>query len=179
MNNVDLILVPFFEDSAREFHIRLLARKTSLNPNTVINITEKLVNDGLLLRRKDKETNRVLLKANFKSREFKLKKKFYNLKRIYDSGLIDYVEDQLSFPLVVLFGSFAKVENHLESDLDLFILADEKKKLNLKTFESKLGCEIQVFLHTKEEFKRLKKTNKELVNNFINGEILTGFLEAF
>jgi predicted nucleotidyltransferase len=178
MNNEEKILEVLFEDSYREYHIRLLAKLTKLNPNTIINITGKLEKEGLIKKTKDKDTNRVLIKSNTQNRIFILKKKFYNITKILNSGLIDYLEQELSFPTVVLFGGYAKAENHLKSDLDLFIISDVKKELNLERFEKKMGTEIQVFLNNKKDFQRMKLINKELINNVINGYVLTGYLEV-
>jgi len=178
MNNINKLLKIFYEESGREFHIRLLARLTGLNPNTVINISKKLNEQDLIIIKKDKETNKVILRANIGNKIFRLNKQKYNLEKIYKTQIIDYLNDELAYPTVVLFGSYAKAENHKNSDIDLFIISDEKKKLNLYKFEKMLRAEIQVFLHTKNEFTKLKKNSKELINNVINGYVLSGFLEV-
>lgn len=171
MNNKEKILKVLFENSQREYHIRLLAKLTGLNPNTIINLT----NDDFIFKKKDEDTNRVIIKAITDNIDFKLQKKFYNIRKIYDSGLIKFLNDELSFPTVVLFGSYAKADNHPKSDIDIFIIADEKKELSLKKFEKILQTEIQIFMHTKKE---LKKLNAELINNVINGYVMSGFLEV-
>lgn len=179
MNNESKISKLLFEKPNKEFHIRLLARETGLNPNTIINITQRMQTEGLLKKTKDKEKHLVLIKANTENRRYKLRKRVYNLEKIYDSGLVEFLENELSYPTIILFGSYAKAENHEESDIDLFIISDEKKKPDLNKYEHNLGTEIQLFIHTKQEFEKLKKTNTELLNNVLNGIILSGFLEAF
>lgn len=179
MNNKEKIMQVLFENPGKEFHIRLLARETKLNPNTIINITKHMEEEGLLIRKKDDERHLVILKAAADNRIFKLRKRMYNLEKIFSSGIVDYLEDVLSYPTIILFGSYAKAENHINSDVDLFIIAEHKKELDLSKYENKLAAEIQVFVHTKEEFKKLKKTNSELMNNVVNGIILSGFLEVF
>lgn len=178
MNNEEKILEILFENSNKEFHIRKLARLTKLNPNTIINITNKLLNKKLISKKKDEDTNRVLIKANLNN-EFKLKKQFYNIKKIINSGLIEYLNNTLAFPSIFLFGSYAKSENHKNSDIDLFIICDKIIKIDLSYFEKKLNCEIQLFIHNKEEFIKMKKDNKELLNNVLNGIKLSGYLDIF
>lgn len=178
MNNKEMILKELFDNPITEFHIRLLARKTGLNPNTIINITNELLGDNLIVKRKETETNRVIIKANFDDELFRAKKKAYNIERIIESKVLDFLNDELSHPTVVLFGSYAKAENDNRSDIDLFVIADEKKKLDLFKFEKILGAEIQIFLHTKKELNKLKEGSKELINNVINGIILTGYFEV-
>ena len=176
MNNIEKIEKIIFEDSSKEYHIRLIARLTGLNPNTVISVTDNMLD--VLTKNKDKDTNRVIIRARQGETGFKIKKKFYNIRKIYGSGLVDFLNDKLSYPTIVLFGSYAKAENRPESDIDLFIVCDEKRKLNLSDFEELLGAEIQLFIHTKEEFGKMKKQNKELVNNVINGYVMSGYLEV-
>ena len=179
MNNEEKILELLFEEPTREFHIRLLARLTNLHPNTIINITNKLVKQGFIAKYKNKDNNLVIIKPNIQNIFYKLRKQFYNINKIYQSGLIDYLNDLIGYPTIILFGSYAKSENHKESDIDLFILTEGKQKLDLKKYESKLNAEIQIFMHTNNELNNLKKNSPELINNIINGYKLSGYLEVF
>ena len=179
MDNRSKALKEIFEEHPNSLHIRLLARKTGLNQNTIVNITDKLAQEGIITKEKDKETNKVSIKGNTHNQMFLLQRKFYNIKKIYESGLIEHLNDKLHYPTIILFGSYAKAENTKNSDIDIFIICDEKIKLDLSEYYDKLGAEIQLFIHTKKEFDTLKKTNKELMNNVINGSILSGFVEAF
>ena len=54
-----------------------------------------------------------------------------------------------------------------------------KNKLDLAGFEKKLGAEVQVFLHNRNDVEKMKGKNKELLNNIINGIRLSGFFEVF
>ena len=177
MNTEEKILKILFEEPNKEFHIRNLARLTKLNPSTVSYTTEKLAKESILLREKSNDLNTVIVKADTESQKYKLKKKSYNLQKIFDSGLVTYLNTNLAYPTIILFGSYAKAENHQESDIDLFIISEEKKKPELGKYEAILKAEIQVFIHTKKEFIKLMKTNSELINNVVNGTILSGFLE--
>ena len=74
---------------------------------------------------------------------------------------------------IILFGSAAKGEDLKESDIDLFVLAEEKK-LDLQKYEKLLGRKINIL--AEESFSKL---SKELRNNIINGIILYGYLKVF
>ena len=50
---------------------------------------------------------------------------------------------------------------------------------NLLLFEKKLGHEIQLFVHSVSDIERMKDKNKELLNSFINGIVIHGYLEVF
>jgi len=178
MNNKEKILSELFENSEKEFHIRLLARMTHLNPNTISSITDKLEQEGLVKKQLDNERKIKIIRPNIESGLFKLEKKIYNLKKISNSGLIEYLNKKLGYPALFLFGSYAKGENHSDSDIDIFVVVDKKETIDLSVFEKKLKAEIQIFLHTKKEFKKLEVSNPELINNVLNGIKLAGYLEV-
>ncbi len=176
-DNKEKILKHIFAEPDKSFHIRLLARLTKLHPNTIITSTNELVKQGYITKEQNKETKLSIIKANLSSRMYKLTKQYMNVKSLYESGLIDFLNEQYAYPAIILFGSYAKAENTKKSDIDLFIISDVKKKAELSSFEVKLDAEIQLFIHTKEEFQKLKKTNPELINNVLNGVKLEGYIE--
>lgn len=176
MNNEELVLKILAETSP--LHIRKLARLSKLNPNTIINITTRLAQDKILTKTEDPDTKRILI--DFAKNERAVKKKInYTIDTIYDSGLITYLEDYFSYPTIFLFGSFAKGENHETSDIDLFIITEDKKDVDVSKYEQKLSHEVQLFIHTPKEFRELCKSSKELINNVLNGIKLSGYIEIF
>ena len=78
----------------------------------------------------------------------------------------------------MLYGSMAKGENIKQSDMDLFVLGGQKKGIDLKRFERSLGMPIPLMACSRKEFDDLKRKNRELVNNILNGISLAGFVEA-
>lgn len=178
MDNKFKVLAEFFEHPQKEFHIRQLARLTKLHPNTIISITDDFAKSGFVKKFKSREKPIVIVKADTGNLFYRLRKREYNIEKIYRSGLVSFMNAELSYPVIILFGSYAKAENHEMSDIDLFVIADEKKELNLNKFEELLNAKIQLFLHTRKEFQKLKKSSPELVNNAINGCRLEGYLEV-
>jgi len=172
------ILKFFIDNPNQQFHIREVAKLTKLAPTTVTNYLENFKKNNIL--EKKKERNHVLYRANTENKSYKDIKLYYNIKKIRDSGLIDFLEDELNHPeAIVLFGSFRKSENIPSSDIDIFILSPIKKQLDLTIFEKKNKHNIQLFIHSKKELDLMKTDNKELLNNIINGIVLNGFLEVF
>ena len=168
----------FIEDPNGWFHIREIAKLAGLSPTTATSYLEDFRKRGILLRKK--ERNNVLYKANSESYNYKDLKLYYNIKKFRDSGLINFLNEEFNYPkAIILFGSFRKAENTKESDVDLFILSPIKKEASLENFEKKLKHKIQLFVYSREEFDNLKKKNKELLNNILNGISLDGFLEVF
>lgn len=170
-SNKDKILSFFLEQSTRGFGLRELERLSGLGLPSVRNYVAELQEENLI---KPKKIQRITLYyANRECEDYKRLKICHNISNIYDSGLIDFINKELSYPTVILFGSAAKGEDTEESDTDLYIESPEKK-INLTKFEKKLG-KIQIFMHS--SIKDIK--NFHLVNNIINGIVLQGFLEVF
>ena len=170
-------ILELFLDDPRERHLREVARECTVNPMTARKYLELYTRQGLL-QENTIRGDRVF-KPDERNPQFIMEKKLWNYRKIILSGLISYLEETMEYPAIILFGSYAKGENHPKSDIDLFILTNEKKQIALVQFEKKLHAQIQVFLHTKQEFKKLRKTNPELLNNVLNGAILSGFIEVF
>lgn len=161
-------LFPFFKDNYERIHVRKYSRITGVSPPTASKILKKLNKEGILNR--EEERNIIYYYANKDS------KVFIDLLRIYwrlefkKKGLIKYLEEELINPLVILFGSFSKAEINKDSDIDLAIFTSSNKKLNFETFEKKLGRNFQVFTFN----SRSDVKNKELLNNLLNGYIISG-----
>ena len=167
----------FLEYPEKEYHVREIAKLTGISPTTASKYLEALKKKNLLTSKY--ERNHLLYASKTDSQEYINLKVYTNLEKIRTSGLIKFLEEKLNYPsTIILFGSFAKGENISRSDIDIFILAESKKQLALEKYEKILKHEIQLFTFSKQEFNKLKKTNKELFNNIVNGYTLYGFLEV-
>lgn len=176
--NIENILKYFFEEPNRWYHVREAARLIKLNPTTISKYLNNLTKENILIKKLERK--HLLFKANTESEEFRDLKKYYNIRLIKKSGLINYINKELHYPeAIIIFGSYAKSENDKDSDLDIFIISNTKKKLDLQKYEKVFQKEIQMFLHTPEEFKDLQRNNKHLINNVLNGIIIKGYLEVF
>ncbi|MBU2496753.1 MAG: ArsR family transcriptional regulator [Nanoarchaeota archaeon] len=175
---MDEILKYFIEEPEKEYHIREIAKITKKSPSTISKYLEKFEKEGLLISRK--KFNHLLYKSNTENLLFKNIKLSYNLKKLNESGLIDFLVDNFNNPeAIILFGSFSKAENFQGSDIDILIITPKKKEIDLSTFEKNLNHKIQLFLHSNKEINKIKTKNKELLNSFINGIVLYGFWELF
>tara|TARA_Y100000310_G_scaffold176061_1_gene176192 strand:- start:985 stop:1515 length:531 start_codon:yes stop_codon:yes gene_type:complete len=175
---MDNLIRYFFKDSEKSYHVRELAKLSGKSPSTVSKYLNDYKKQEIL--KSERKLNHLLFKANLDNSEFKDLKFSYNVGRLRDSGLIDFLIDEFNHPeAIVLFGSFRKAENLPESDVDLLVITPSIKKLNLSKFEKKLGNKIQLFQHSQKSIRLMKKNNKELLNNFVNGFIIYGHWELF
>lgn len=175
MNN---IIKPFLEEPEKEFHVRQIAKLVKKSPTTISKILKGAEKRGIL--KSEKKLNHLLFRADSESKEYKNEKLSYNLDLIEGSGVLDCLEKEFNNPeAITLFGSFAKAEDTPASDIDLLVISPLKKELDLRRFEKKLGHNVQLFVHSKKDIEKMKSTNKELLNKWVNGITLRGFLEVF
>jgi len=162
------ILTLFFANPGNKFYVREIARKTNKNLNSVRRELEKLEGIGLL------KSERV---ANL--RYYSLNKRipiYEELKIIFlkTEGLGDVIRENLNqlgkVDNAFIYGSFAKGEERLKSDIDLMIIGEvdqEKLALLIRELEDKLYREINYTVFTKEEFYERKKSQDPFIKNIL------------
>lgn len=170
------ILKPFFENPNEEFQIREISRLLNINPTTVRQYLLKLVKEELIEIKKGKPYDYFKANINKKFLNIKL---YFNLEKLRESNLVEQIERDYDYPAIILFGSYASATDDSKSDVDLFVLSEIKKEEDYSKFESRLNRKITLHLFSKKKFNSEKNSNKELLNNVINGITLSGRLEAF
>lgn len=99
-------------------------------------------------------------------------KRVENLKSIYLSDLLKYLEKELPGATIILFGSYSYGSDASTSDIDIAIIGRKEKILQLEEFEKILERKININF-----YNSLKEINKNLKNNILNGIILEGNIE--
>jgi len=163
----------FLKNPTVKLRVRQIERAIKVPLPSVIRYTKELVNEEIL---KIQEVSDVrFFTASRTSKEYLIEKRLFNIKQLYDSGLIDYLVNFYSNPLIIVFGSFSKGEDVESSDIDIYIETPSKKKVNLEEFEERLNKKIQLFVYS-----NIKKIpNPMLANNLLNGINLNGSVEVF
>jgi len=156
-----------------DFQLREISRKIKLAPKSVSIYLKELEKEGLILKGKHRFLGYPVYYANRDSEMFKFYKKLDMIASINETGLLDYLYDNLTPEAIILFGSASKGEDTSESDVDIFVQSKETK-LELKKFESLLNRRISIFFS-----KDFKSLSKELKSNILNGVILKGYLKVF
>ncbi len=164
------ILAEIFDDPTRRYYIRELARKVKANPNSIINAAKELEKMGLI--RKEAKKHIVEIIPNLDSPKFVIKKKIYNLTRIYDSGIVEFLAKRYNPKSIVLFGSYSRGEDVGGSDIDIAVITDETHLAGIIIFEKKLKRKIHLSL------MQYRNIPEEMYNSLINGIILYGYLDA-
>ena len=158
---------PFIEDNYRRINVREYARIQKVSAPTASKTLSNLHKEGLL--KKENEKQFIYYHADKESALFTDLSRIYWRLSIECAGLINFLEDELLNPVVILFGSLSKAEAKQDSDIDLAVFSVSKKKIPLEKYEKKLKRKIQLML-----FQKRDDVSPELLNNILNGYIITG-----
>ena len=169
----DRIKEYFFLNPTVKLRVRQIERELKLPLPSVIRYTKELEKEGIL--KKEETSGAVFFSSDRTSKYFLLEKRLFNIKLLFESGLMDFIIKEYSNPVIIVFGSYSKGEDIENSDIDLYIQSSSKKEIKLEKFESILKRKIQVFVYSNIN----KINNDHLANNIINGIILNNILEIF
>ena len=99
-------------------------------------------------------------------------KRVDNLKQIYESNLANFLEEQFLGATIVLFGSYSRGDDLINSDIDIAIIGRKEKSINLEEYEKILQRKINLSF-----FGSWDKIHINLKENICNGIILFGTVE--
>ena len=169
------VLELFFKDPLPEggFQLREISRKINLAPKSVKIYLKQLEKEKLITKRLHRLHKYPLYYANRDNEYFKLLKVQDIVRKVYDSGLLDYLDNTCQPDVIILYGSASIGEDIRESDIDIYLRCNDKE-LDLYKYEQKLSRKIHLFFR-----KDFKKSSKEFMNNLINGIILKGYLNLY
>ena len=157
--NRDRVLEVLYGYPSKGFSVRDIAKMAKVPSSSVQRYLENLRGGGLV-----DEENRVVV-----SNYLKFRKSYFMIDKLFSSGLIDYLIEELNPSLIVVFGSVRKGEYDFESDVDLFVESFISKKFDLGKFEKKLKHNVQLFVEGD-----INKLQENLFNNILNGIKLYG-----
>ncbi len=167
--NRDKVLHLFYNYPSKSFQIRELGRLSKVSKTSVQRILVNLRKNKIITLKKGAIYSSYT--ASVLYWKYILLKKAYFLEQVYESGLVDYVQTTLHPQVIILFGSGAKGDYVVESDIDIFVLGSTKE-INVRMFERRLKRKISVVV--KESYADL---SAELFNNVINGVKLRGYIK--
>ena len=131
-----------------------------------------LEKSSLVSVKKDPRSKRLLITLNGENNEVIWLKRVDNLKQIYESGLVQFLNDNLPGTTVIMFGSYSNGEDTVQSDIDLAFIGIKYKDLDFKKFESILKRKINI-----NSYESFKKIDKHILNNMLNGILLKGAVQ--
>jgi predicted nucleotidyltransferase len=155
----------FLKEPYKEFYLREIAKKAKISVFAAKKYADSLVEQKILLE--ERRANLRYFKANLSSRAVKLIKSSLGVYEIEKSGLIEYIKEKIeNLSAIVLFGSVAKGEDALNSDIDLLIVGSEKI-VNLSEFEKRLKRDINAHVFNWAGWNKQLKSNTAFYNDVV------------
>lgn len=155
------LLTLLFEYPRERLRLRDIAQRSKVPQTTALRYLQQLQREGLL----DKDYHLI------ENTYTRWRKASHMISRLFESELIQFLEEKLKPEAIVLFGSVRKGEYEHESDIDLFVAASEQE-LDLAPFEKKLGHTIHLVIKL-----HLRELPEELRLSVINGIKLSGYVK--
>lgn len=166
------ILRFLFIKAGMSFNARGLARCLKVSQPAIMKALPALEKENFVRLQKDKDSGRWAIELNRDNERVMQLKRAENLKMIYESGLADFLEETFPGTVIILFGSYSRGDDTIDSDIDIAIITAKEKKIDLTEFGKLL--ERDVFLHF---YPNLKEIHTNLRESILNGIILSGGVE--
>lgn len=166
------ILRFLFIKAGASFNARGVAKPLNVSQTAVSKALPLIEKEGLVSIEKDKQSGRWAIKLNRDNPKAIALKRAENLKMLYESGAISFLEDELPGATILLFGSYSRGDDTIKSDIDIAIIGRKEKEIGLAQFEAKLERKINLNFYAS-----FKEIHKELKENLYNGIVLAGGIE--
>jgi len=152
------------------FYVRELARALKLGVGTVSESLRELHEAGLVNR--EERGKIVIYRAEMKSPLLRELKVCFNLMEL--NSLMLRLSESGAVSRMILFGSCAKGEDILESDIDLLIETNNPHAVSalLESAQEGLERELSPIILSPEEFMALKRKDRPLYERIMDGKVL-------
>lgn len=164
-------ILELFYSSPKHWRFEEILKKVKISRPQLAQWLKKFDKESIIKRVKPKGKMPYYVQ-NFESAEFHQRKRLFTLKRFYETGFLNHLQ-QCNADTVIIFGSFARTDWHDKSDIDLFVLG-KADNLNVRQYEKKLKREIQLFHFNKPE--EMSKLSPGLLPYIAAGDIIKGDL---
>jgi predicted nucleotidyltransferase len=158
---------------------RGIAKALNVSPTAIAKSIKRLEEDEIIKVKKDNDSKRLSIEFNIENEKVINLKRIENLKMIYQSKLVKFLEDNFPGTTIILFGSYSRGEDiwsdeseKHSSDIDIAIIGTKEKEIELKKFNEILNRKIILNF-----YPSFNKIHKYLKNNILNGIILAGSVE--
>lgn len=151
---------------------RRIAGLLEVSPPAVMKALPVLEKIDLVKIKQDVESKRWAVELNRDNYRVRQLKRADNLKQVYESGLVDYLEKEFAGATIILFGSYSRGEDTVNSDVDIAVIGRKDKKIDLISYEKLLERGININF-----YNSFKNIHKQLKENLCNGIVLVGGVE--
>jgi len=149
-----------------------IARFLEVSPPAVRKALPRLEKENLIRITQDKVSKRWAVELKRENYRVMQLKRADNLRQTYESGLADFLEKEFAGGTIVLFGSYSRGEDIINSDIDIAVIGRKDKILDLSAYEIILERAININC-----YPSFDKIDRHLKENLCNGFILVGGFE--
>jgi len=164
------ILRLFFVKAGTSLNQRQIANLLKVTPPAVMKAMPYLEKEDMIKLKQDKETKRWSVELNRNQMVMQLKRAD-NLKQIYETGLADFLEKEFAGATLILFGSYSRGEDIINSDIDIAIIGRKDRQIDISRYEKILERKININYYISFKIER------HLKENLCNGIVLAGGIE--
>ncbi len=151
---------------------RGIAKILGVSQPAVMKALPVLEKEGLVNLDQDKESKRWSIKLNRDNHKVIQMKRVDNFKQIYESGFVDFIESEFAGATIIIFGSYSRGEDNIDSDIDIAIIGRKKKDVNIEKYNQLFERIINI-----NYYDSWNKIHKHLKENLCNGFIIAGGVE--
>jgi len=160
----------FVDEPTKIHYIKEISNKINLAPTSTKIHLKNLEKQKLIIKKQGERF--VGFVADRENKNFLFYKRLTNISKIKESGLLDFLVENLYPSSIILYGSYLIGEDTEQSDIDIMIITKNIKKIETKKFEKILKRNVHLMFE-----KSLDKLPEELKNEVINGFVLYGYLK--
>jgi len=158
--------------SGKSLNQREIARILKVSPTSIAKSLPILKKENLISIEKSKNMNLTLVELNRDNEKAMELKRVENLKIIYESQIVNFLENNFPGCTIILFGSFSRGDDIFDSDIDIAIIGIKEKEVLLEKFEKILERAINLNF-----YRNTREIHKHLRENIFNGIVLRGGIE--
>lgn len=166
------ILRLLFVKAGMSLNQRRISRILGVTQPAVMKAIPKLEKEELINMKQDKDSKRWSIELNRDNHKVLQLKRVDNLRQMYSSGLVDFLEKEFAGATIILFGSYSRGDDTTSSDIDIAVIGRKDKNIKLTDFDKDL--ERTIFVNFYPSFKEI---HKHLRENLFNGIVLAGGIE--
>ncbi len=144
---------------------RQISKFLNVTPPAVMKALPGLEKMSFIKICQDRESKRWSIGLNRDNHKVLQLKRADNLKLIYETGLADFLELKFAGAVIILFGSYSRGEDIINSDIDIAIIGRKEQKTDLTEYEKELKRKINLNFY--ESFDKIHKHLKESLCNGI------------
>ena len=127
---------------------RDLSKILNVSPPAVKKAIPKLIENNLIKMNLNK-SKITQIELNFDNPPILNLKRIFNLNSIYSSELLKFLEQNLPGATIILFGSYSKGEDTINSDIDIAIIGRKEKNLTQEQLGKLVGVQKAQISRTK------------------------------